>query len=109
MGNGTGFPYFLLQEVLGQWAGRQFLDHQVRSLFEDTVGQASRCGQLVSSWPDASLAPSNASGFPETEVMSCQLNYCASPWGLGGSLNPPQGLSCPVCTMGFSLTLPHTM
>lgn len=87
-------PYFLLQEVLGQWSGGQFLDHQVCSLLADTGGQASRCGQLASSWPDAIPEPLNSSGFPETEVMSCELNYCDLAWGLGGSLTLT-GPQCP--------------
>lgn len=96
-----GVPYFLLQKVLGQWAGRQFLDHQVHSLLKDTVGQASRCEQLVSSWPDTSLVPLNSSGFPETEVMGCQLNYCASPRGLGSSLTPHRASVFPSVLWAF--------
>lgn len=38
MGTGPGFPYGLLQEVLGQRAGRQFLDHQVCPLLAHTEG-----------------------------------------------------------------------
>lgn len=100
-GKDPGFSYFLLQEVLGQWAGCQFLDHQVHSLLEDTVGQASRCGQLASSWPDASLAPLNSSGFLETEVMSSELNYCASPWGLSSSLTPHRASVFPSVLWAF--------
>lgn len=37
-----GFPHLLLQQVLGQGAGRQFLYHQVLSFLVDTGGQASK-------------------------------------------------------------------
>lgn len=41
-GTGSGFPYVLLQEVLGQWAGSQFLDHQVCPLLADTGGTGTQ-------------------------------------------------------------------
>lgn len=43
---GPSLPHLLLKQVLGQWAGRQLLDHQILALLADSRGQACRCGQF---------------------------------------------------------------
>lgn len=62
------------------------------------------------SMPGASPAALNSSSFPETEVVSHELNYCRLAWGLvSGSMTltgPHHSLL--ICTTGFSSMLPHT-